>query len=324
LNRCIQAAAPNVLTMGYDSRMKSITHCPCCAAAATPWASARDNRSISCESFDYYRCSGCGLVFIDPVPADLTPFYEGGYQPIPSSLAELRKLAAQERYRLAPIASKSGGDLLEIGPWIGLFAINAKDAGFNVDVIEMSPAAAQFLRDVVGIGVTQTDDVKAALLATDKQYDVIALWHSLEHLEEPWSVLAVAARRLKPDGILLVAIPNIAGAQSRWLGARWLHLDAPRHLYFWPPNDLATLMNRLGLETVDLDTTDHLSAVLSRNAWEFYFWSKLKRIRYVRTVVAKILAPLFSLLTQRRGRGAGITATFRATPTGDSMVVTAE
>jgi SAM-dependent methyltransferase len=250
------------------------------------------------------------------VPSDLAPFYEGGYQSIPTSLAELRKLAAKERYRLEPIAKKAGGDLLEIGPWIGLFSINAKDAGFNVDAIEMSAAAAEFLRNVAGISVTQTDDVRSALLASDKQYDVIAFWHSLEHLPEPWSVLEVAARRLKPDGILLVAIPNISGAQSKALRAKWLHLDAPRHLYFWPPDDLAKLMSRLGFEAIEVDTTDHLSGVLSRNAWEFYFWSKLKRFRYVRTVVAKILAPLFSVFTQRRGSGAGITATFRATATG--------
>jgi SAM-dependent methyltransferase len=280
---------------------------------AVLWSTAKDNRRVSGQDFGYYRCGGCGLVFIDPLPTDLETFYEGGYQPVPESIDELRKIARKERYRLLPIMEKAGGDLLEIGPWIGLFSINAKDAGFKVDAIEMSREASDFLQEKVGINVTSTNDVRAALAATEKRYDVITLWHSLEHLIEPWAVLEIAAKRLKPGGILLVAIPNIASAQAETLRGRWLHLDAPRHLYFWPPNDLARLVSRFGLEAIDVTTKDYLSVVLSRSAWEFFFWAQLRKIKYVRTVVPKILAPIASLFTQRRG-GAGVTAVFRAPP----------
>ncbi len=291
--------------------MKRLAKCPCCAAASALYLVSKDrNRHLSDEEFSYYRCINCGLVFIDPVPSDLERFYEGGYQQIPKSLGELRAIAVKERYRLAPVMEKAGGALLEIGPWIGVFSINAKDAGFDVDAIEMSADACKFLRETVGINVTNTNDPVAALCVS-KLYDVIALWHSLEHLPEPWAVLEAASKRLKPGGILLVAIPNIGGYQAQALGARWWHLDAPRHLYFWPPRDLARLVNRFGLQTVSLDTQDELSSVLSRGAWENFFRS-LVRVRIVRGVVAKLLAPIASLFSQRLGRGAGVTATFRA------------
>lgn len=291
--------------------MNAIADCPYCASPAALWTVSPDrNRHVTDESFRYYRCAGCGLVFIDPIPVNLERYYQGGYQPIPESLAELRKLAALERDRLKPLAGMSG-DLLEIGPWIGIFSVNAKDAGFNVDVIEMSTEASVFLREKVGVSVTNTDNPLAALQARTKQYDVIAMWHSLEHLPQPWAVLEAASKRLKPGGTLLIGIPNIGGWQAQALRSKWWHLDAPRHLYFWPPQDLARLMNRFGLQTVKLDTNDRLSRILSHDAWNIYF-RDLIRVPIARGVSSFAATPIARLFSDRPGQGAGITATFRA------------
>jgi 2-polyprenyl-3-methyl-5-hydroxy-6-metoxy-1,4-benzoquinol methylase len=219
-------------------------------------------------------------------------------------------MASREKYRLEPIMNKVGGDLLEIGPWIGIFSMNAKDAGFKVDAIEMSPVASAFLRETVGIHVTTTNNPAEALVAA-KQYDVIAMWHSLEHLPAPWTVLEAASNRLKPGGILLIAIPNIASLQAKTLRENWFHLDAPRHLYFWAPEDLARLINAFGLETITLDTRDRLSQTLSTGAWEHYIYTKA-RIPLLRGAAAKLLSPLAHILTQRNDQGAGLTAIFRA------------
>jgi 2-polyprenyl-3-methyl-5-hydroxy-6-metoxy-1,4-benzoquinol methylase len=268
------------------------------------------NRLVSNEIFAYFCCTACGLVFIDPVPSNLDPYYAGGYQAIPRTIDELRALADGEKYRLKPILNKAGGDLLEIGPWIGIFSINAKDAGFKVDAIEMNPVASAFLRETVGINVITTNN-PADALAAPKKYDVIAMWHSLEHLPRPWVVLQAASNRLKPGGMLLIAIPNIASLQAKAFGSKWFHLDAPRHLFFWAPQDLARLVNEFGLHTVKLDTRDKLSHVLSRSAWENYIYSGI-RIPVFRGIAAKLFSPLASLLTQRSNRGAGLTAVFRA------------
>jgi 2-polyprenyl-3-methyl-5-hydroxy-6-metoxy-1,4-benzoquinol methylase len=285
--------------------------CPYCASAAQLLLVSKDrNRRLSADDFSYYQCIGCGLVFLTPLPDDLERFYEGGYQKIPKTLNELRAMAVKENYRLLPIMDKVGGDLLEIGPWIGIFSINAKDAGFRVDAIEMSAAASEFLRNVVGIPVVHSNDPVKSLNAP-KLYDVIALWHSLEHLHRPWEVLEAASKRLKPGGILLIAIPNIAGTQAKLLGKRWLHLDAPRHLYFWSPQALAKLVSRYGLQTVKLDTADRLSRILSINAWEAFIRA-LVSVPILRGVAAKFLAPIVNAATQRKNRGAGLTAMFRA------------
>ena len=67
---------------------------------------------------------------MSPIPTtdEMRPFYAGGYQKIPETLEELRSIAKKDAYRMKPILKyKSGGKLLEIGPWMGIFSCNAKD-----------------------------------------------------------------------------------------------------------------------------------------------------------------------------------------------------
>ena len=59
-------------------------------------------------------------------------------------------------------------------------------------------------------------------------FDVITMWHSWEHLRNPWCVLDCAATALSDGGVLIVASPNPTSLQARILGVRWTHLDSSR------------------------------------------------------------------------------------------------
>lgn len=170
---------------------------------------------------------------MDPIPSDVAPFYRDGYQQNPSSLSELQQIAAGESYRMTPILKyKNVGKLLEIGPWMGIFACNAKDAGFDVKGMEIDQNCVDFLNTTVGINALQSDDPVATLQKLDERFDVIALWHSLEHLRTPWLVIQQAALCLAVGGILAIAMPNIDSYQYSLLKTAWKHLDSPRHLFF--------------------------------------------------------------------------------------------
>lgn len=288
--------------------------CPDCGTASDHLVDAADtNRHLGNTSFTYWRCTGCGLVFMDPVPDDIARYYAGGYQKIPTDMASFESMCRKDAYRLDVLLQhKSGGRLLEIGPWIGIFSFNAKQSGFTVDAMEMNPDACEFLRNKLGINTVMTNDVQAALASSDAAYDAIVMWHSLEHLPQPWKVIENARRLLKKDGVLLVAIPNIASAQFRFMGNRWQHLDAPRHTYFWSPEALIQLGRRSGLELLHLSTDDRLSHELEITAWQAYI-RNLVRIPVVRRVVGVALAPLLAKVSARRD-GAGITAVFSRAP----------
>ncbi|HVI07344.1 MAG TPA: class I SAM-dependent methyltransferase [Candidatus Binatia bacterium] len=248
---------------------------------------------------------------MDPIPDDLAPFYAGGYQAIPATLDELREMAKPQAYRLEPILKyKTAGKLLDIGPWIGLFSSNAKDAGFEVTAIEMNADCVAFLNNVVGIGALQSSDPALTLGTMHEQFDVITLWHCLEHLRNPWQVVEQAARRLVPGGILLIAIPNIESYQFGVLKQAWWHLDAPRHLFFYPAKTLENLCYGCGLVSLEITTGDRLSRTLSRDAW-YVFARSLVRVRYVRGMLGLMLAWASSRKEGEPNAGAGLTAIFQ-------------
>lgn len=290
--------------------------CPLCGGRTRSFLESTDRgRGIGTDVFFYRQCTACGLVYLANPPADLGPYYAGGYQAIPASLPELRAMAAPEKYRLDSLLPfKAGGRLVEVGPWIGLFSINARDAGFEVSTIERDPAAVAFLNEVAVIETWHSEDPASVLAEHPEAFDVVAFWHSLEHLATPWRELREAARALRPGGVLLIAIPNIASGQAEKMGARWRHLDAPRHLTFLPPDTLTSLCTDYGLEKVHLTTSDRLSGLLAMHAWNFYARTIL-RIGFMRR---RTLPWLQGWLERRyadwqttEGKGAGLTAVFR-------------
>ena len=287
------------------------TVCPQCKAEAIFFVSSTDrNRETTNHIFNYFQCRRCRLVFMDPIPDDMRPFYRGGYQKIPSNLRELRAIAATEAYRMQPILKyKSGGRLLEIGPWMGIFSCNAKDAGFDVTAIDIDQECIDFLTDVVGIKALQSSNPADTLSQMDETFDVIALWHSLEHLPTPWLVIEKAAARLKPGGVLLIAIPNIESAEFSLLKESWQHLDAPRHIYFYPAQSLVSICAASGLTVLEMTTKDELSHLLSRNAWHAWASSKIP-VRYVRGVLGLVV---HKFVWQRKNSGSGLTALFSNT-----------
>jgi 2-polyprenyl-3-methyl-5-hydroxy-6-metoxy-1,4-benzoquinol methylase len=249
---------------------------------------------------------------MNPVPTDLRPFYEGGYQKIPGSLTELREIAEHEKYRMKPILKyKSRGTLLEVGPWIGIFSCNAKDAGFNVTAIEIDQECVDFLNNTVGIRALQSSNPAEMLERMDEKFDVIALWHCLEHLPSPWLVIQKAAERLAPGGVLLLAIPNIESYEFSVLKGNWKHLDTPRHLYFYPARSLVALCQANGLTKLELSTMDELSEALGRDAWYSFALSKVP-VKYVRGAFGRLLCYLSRRKEQKKENlGSGITAVFQ-------------
>lgn len=287
-----------------------------CGGATRAFLSSADrNRKVGSTIFDYRQCEGCGLVYLTNVPADLGPYYVGGYNQIPTSLAGLREAAKAEAYRLEPLLRvKQSGRVAEIGPWIGLFSSNARDAGFDVVAIERDATCVAFLNDVAGIEAWQTTDPAAVLAEHPESFDAIALWHSLEHLEKPWELVRAAAIALRPGGVLIMAIPNIASRQAEHLGISWLHFDAPRHVTFLPPQTMRRLCLDNGLEEVELTTADHLSDLLAYHAWHAYYRARIPfgfmRKRLSRWLAARMTAKHASW-QREDGKGAGITGVYR-------------
>jgi 2-polyprenyl-3-methyl-5-hydroxy-6-metoxy-1,4-benzoquinol methylase len=287
---------------------KGAIPCPYCGEESVHLVSSSDvNKRTTTDVFHYYKCSGCDIVFLHPRPDDMSPFYSDGYLPIPEKLSQLGAMAKKEEYRMEPVLKyKKGGKLLEIGPWVGIFSYNAKKSGFDVTAIEINPRCVDFLNNVVGIKTIQSSEPAKAMGAMHEKFDVIALWHSLEHLPNPWNVLKKAAERLAPGGILLIAVPNIESYDFSVLKAGWMHLDAPRHLFLYTAGSLERVCSANGLKALELTRSDRLSRLLSRMAWHKRAVSMIP-VKYVRGIVGLLMYQTAKI----RGRdGSGLTAIF--------------
>jgi 2-polyprenyl-3-methyl-5-hydroxy-6-metoxy-1,4-benzoquinol methylase len=227
------------------------------------------NRKLSEKEFEYYRCDSCGMVFLHPIPVNLGDYYPDEYYEIPSSEEELALLAANERYKIKIIQRYvPAGRLLEIGPAFGAFAYLAKRAGYEVEVLEMDARCCRFIRSTLGIRAHQGERC-AGFLADSIPFDVIALWHVIEHIPDPLGELDVIARSLRPGGVLVIATPNPGAFQFRILGRVWTHVDAPRHLALIPQDLLVRKLEQFGMRPVLKTTTDPGSLGWNLFGWRF-------------------------------------------------------
>jgi SAM-dependent methyltransferase len=249
--------------------------CPRCKRKSRLYLCAKDlNRRISEEIFPYYRCPHCRLIFLYPIPENLADYYPPEYYFAPPSygahptLELLKTFAEAERYKIELVQRfVPTGRLLEIGPSWGTFSYLSKEAGFETEALEMDADCCRFLTEVIKVRAINDTSIPRALQHVEP-YHVIALWHALEHIPDPWSALRTIAKALLPGGILIISAPNPDSLQFRIFGRFWFHLDAPRHLELIPAALLGTEMNSLGFETLLRTSTDKGSIGLNSPGWE--------------------------------------------------------
>ena len=134
--------------------------------------------------------------------------------------------------------------MLDIGCGDGSWLLTARERGFNVTGTELNPSLAR----AAGLEVFESlDEVRG-------RFDVITLWHSLEHMRDPSATIARASSLLSDGGWLFVAVPDAQGLQASVFGPRWFHLEAPRHRVHFSREGMRRLLARAGFDVVRLST----------------------------------------------------------------------
>lgn len=233
--------------------MKNQDHCPLCKNELKPVFATQDYL-VSGESFDIMECSLCHLRLTSPIPekADIASYYESEDY---ISHAEESKGLFDSIYnmvrsymlgRKTSIVKRSSGSnegsMLDIGSGAGHFVNKMKNHGWDVKGVDASPKAREMVSSRFGIEVVSPDE----WMNSEKTYDVVTCWHSLEHVHEPWEFLQKIKQQLNENGILLVALPNYHSTDSKKYGADWAAYDTPRHLYHFTPASIEKIMDQNG------------------------------------------------------------------------------
>lgn len=211
---------------------------------------------VTREWFTLMECPRCSARFITPFPpADKLPVYYKSPDYIShtdtrvgliSRLYHLarKKTLQDKRKQIEKETGLTGGILLDVGAGTGHFLHTMKKAGWTVTGVEPDPEARDHAKIVTGIELLPLES-----LATleEKSYDVITLWHVLEHIHDLHGVMGQLKRLLKDGGTLVIAVPNYQSYDAEYYGKHWAAWDAPRHLYHFTPKAMSHLMADYGL-----------------------------------------------------------------------------
>lgn len=293
--------------------VKASCRCSFCGSLLRSYLDTRDyNSKVSDAVFHYKKCSGCSLVTLANIPDDLGRYYASDYHGIPTAARHMEHRAGHETYKIELVRRfADGGNLLEIGPSWGAFCLLAKRAGFSVEAIERDPECCRFLNAEIQVKAFLSDQEAAALDQVSIP-DVIALWHVIEHMRDPATLLKRAVERLAPGGVIVIATPSPDALQFRLFGRYWAHLDAPRHVNLIPSASLRKKMQEFGVEPLFCSTTDAGSLECNVFGWRKSL-SNLVASPFKKGVYywGRLLADVAGIFERREGRGGAYTAVFR-------------
>jgi SAM-dependent methyltransferase len=211
---------------------------------------APDRLGLSDGAFEVRRCAACGLAFTWP-PAreqDLAAFYPPDYwgERTEPSRAWLER-TQREKTRFVARHMPRGGRLLDVGCGAGFFLRALPPDVWDAWGVEISPRSAAAAERHLGPGRVWAGRLEDAPFA-DASFDVVTFWASLEHMVEPRAGLGRARALLRPSGLLVVQVPNIASYQARRFGPDWFALDLPRHRFHFSEQTLTRLLREAGFE----------------------------------------------------------------------------
>lgn len=203
--------------------------------------------------FQLDRCEGCGHVFQNPrlstqgLEFYYRDFYDGlGEQQSGGLFAGRGAMYRRRAEALAPYAP-APENWLDVGTGHGHFCEAARDifplTAFDgldfTDGAELAESAGRVRRGYRGSFV----DVAASMA---DQYEVVSMFHYLEHSLDPARELAAAHFALRPGGHLLIEVPDPQSRYARLLGRWWLPWLQPQHLHFMPVDNLRRRLGELG------------------------------------------------------------------------------
>ena len=159
------------------------------------------------------ECAACGFRFVTPRPtqAEIAQAYSRADQYDSWLADDASRLAMWERrWRQVQRVRPAPGRLLDVGAGLGTFASLASRDGWKVDGTEVSRRAQELARERYGIELRlgQLEDIDFP----EARYDLITLWHVIEHVPSPTAAVAICRKLLDPDGLLIMAMPNDGAA----------------------------------------------------------------------------------------------------------------
>jgi len=233
--------------------MKKIiySNCPLCLSNKIISTISSKDYSISKEPFEIWQCTQCNFLFTQNIPDEesIGSYYASEEyishsdtkKGIVNRLYHIaRKIMLGKKYRLIKKIS-SGKTILDIGCGTGYFLNDMKDKGFQTLGIEINEQARDFGKQHFGLNILPPEKLLSGKI--NQKFNVITLWHVLEHLYQPGLYLQRISELLDSKGVLILALPNPDSFDAQFYQKYWAGFDVPRHIWHFTPQTIAKFVS---------------------------------------------------------------------------------
>ena len=209
--------------------------CPICYSSDySHYISVKDRFNIDKNiEFDLVKCK-CDFIFLNPRPSELeiSKYYKSNNYSPHSKNGILYRIAQKIsffwKYHLIK-KYKNKCTILDYGSGKGDFSFYMNKKGFKVDNYEPILKSKNVTKD---------------------NYDIVSMWHSLEHIHDLKKTFSKISAFLKDDGFLIVAVPNIDAIERKYFKEKWCAYDAPRHLYHFNEKSISQLLDKYNFKII--------------------------------------------------------------------------
>jgi 2-polyprenyl-3-methyl-5-hydroxy-6-metoxy-1,4-benzoquinol methylase len=232
------------------------TSCPACKATAIHKVLPVKDYTVSQELFEVWHCDACTLRFTQDIPAEsvIGKYYQSenyiSHTNTNKGLVNrlyhiVRNYTLSSKKKLVQsVTKRATGNLLDVGAGVGAFASYMRQQGWQVTGLEPDAETRARAQEQNRIALQDTSDLFKLPVG---QFDAITMWHVLEHVHRLHEYLDQLKALLKPDGVLLIAVPNYTAHDADYYQQCWAAYDVPRHLYHFSPASMRGLLQQHGL-----------------------------------------------------------------------------
>lgn len=232
-----------------------------------PWCNSENNHQflklkdyfLTQEEFEIIECENCKLLFTIPCP---TPDKIGSYYKSEDYLSHndekkglfakiynsVKKINIKNKFKIAISRQLSAVSLLDIGCGVGDFLLYAKEKGCDITGIEPNDDARKIAEKKLNCKILSPEELQNI---PDNSFDVVTMWHVLEHVADLKTEIHHLQRILRKDGRLIIALPNHKSYDAEYYKDKWAAYDVPRHHNHFSQTSIRNIFKETKLQLID-------------------------------------------------------------------------
>lgn len=236
---------------------QKVTQCAGCGSTQLFHYLKLKDYFLTKEEFEILQCQNCKLLLTNPIPGEneIEKYYQSPEYYSHNSKANnlnsiiyniIRHFNIRRKYSFVKSLT-TGNHILDYGCGSGQLLNYFKQMGWQIQGVEKNADARYFASELNRIDVAENlDQIKA----TSTQFDVIMLWHVLEHIHKLNELVTDLGQLLRKNGILLIAVPNPLSFDAMQYKEMWAGYDVPRHLYHFSRESMEKFLEKHYFHTI--------------------------------------------------------------------------